>query len=107
MHTFTGAAQTWLVVNNPATRAIASDTTSAKSFFRPLLEPFPVPIRLISQKTPAARNPRGAVMEPGISVNLVFEFISFQFGAELSRENQRVQSLFTEIESAAGAEGLI
>ena len=52
--TFTGAAQTWLVVNMPATVAGTSETMSARSRFLPLSEPLPVPRRLMSQKTPAA-----------------------------------------------------
>jgi hypothetical protein len=64
--TFTGAAQTWLVVNIPATAAGMSDTINARSSFRPFSEPFPVPMRLMSQNTAATLNPRGAQMEPGI-----------------------------------------
>ena len=70
--TLTGAAQAWLVVNMPATVAGASETMSARSRFLPLSEPLPVPRRLMSQKTPAARKPRGATMEPGIAVSLAF-----------------------------------
>src|SRR5438270_374915 len=69
---FTGAAQTWLVVKVPATAAGVSDTISARSRFFPLLEPLPVPRRLISQKTPAARKPFGAVIEPAMGVNEFF-----------------------------------
>ena len=70
--TFTGAAQTWLVVNMPATVAGTSDTISARSRFWPLFEPLPVPRRLMSQNTPLARKPCGATMEPGISLNNFF-----------------------------------
>ncbi len=38
--TLTGAAQTWLVVNMPATVAGTSDTMSARSRFLPLLRAF-------------------------------------------------------------------
>ncbi len=65
---FTGAAQTWLVVNIPATVAGASDTINARSSLAPLSEPLPVPSRLMSQNTPAARNPCGATIEPDTSV---------------------------------------
>jgi hypothetical protein len=44
----------------PATVAGTSEAIRAKSRFWPLLEPLPVPIRLMSQKTPLARKPRGA-----------------------------------------------
>jgi hypothetical protein len=73
--TFTGAAQTWLVVNIPATAAGTSDTINARSSFRPFSEPFPVPSRLMSQKTAAALNPRGAQTEPAISRNGFFKAI--------------------------------
>src|ERR1017187_5865508 len=56
----------------PATVAGASETMRAMSRFFPLSEPLPVPRRLMSQKTPAARKPCGARMEPGISVSLAF-----------------------------------
>ena len=62
--TFTGAAQTWLVVNIPATVAGVSETMSARSRFWPLFEPLPVPSFLMSQNTPLARKPLGATMEP-------------------------------------------
>ena len=71
-HTFTGAAQTWLVVNMPAATAGSSETMSARSRLLPLSEPLPVPRRLMSQKTPEAWNPRGAVMEPLMAVTFVF-----------------------------------
>jgi len=61
---FTGAAQTWFVVNIPATVAGVSETMSARSRFGPLFEPLPVPRRLMSQKTPLARKPFGATMAP-------------------------------------------
>src|ERR1035437_4085387 len=70
--TLTGAAQAWLVVNMPAAAAGASETMRARSRFFPLSEPLPVPRRLMSQKTPAARKPCGARIEPGISVSLAF-----------------------------------
>src|ERR1017187_6187002 len=72
-HTFTGAAQTWLVVNMPATVAGTSDTISARSRFWPLFEPLPVPRRLMSQNTPLARKPLGATTEPLMDLN--FEFM--------------------------------
>src|ERR1022692_1863330 len=53
----------------PATMAGVSETMSVRSRFKPLLEPLPVPIRLMSQKTPLARKPLGATMEPEISLN--------------------------------------
>src|ERR1022692_3029623 len=56
----------------PAAVAGASETISARSRFFPLSEPLPVPRRLMSQKTPAARNPRGARMEPVTSASLAF-----------------------------------
>src|SRR5215469_18294418 len=56
----------------PATVAGTSERMSARSRFLPLLEPLPVPRRLMSQKTPEARKPCGAVMEPGIC------FINFE-----------------------------
>src|SRR6185369_443510 len=77
-HTFTGAAQTWLVVNIPATTAGTVDTINARSRFGPLLEPLPVPRRLMSQNTPPARKPWGETIEPGISISGVF--ISFVVG---------------------------
>src|SRR5262245_8647855 len=70
--TFTGAAQTWFVVNIPATVAGASEVMRAKSGFLPLLDPLPVPRRLMSQNTPAARKPSGATIEPGMSVKVFF-----------------------------------
>src|SRR2546430_11596565 len=72
MQTFTGAAQTWLVVNMPATVAGTSETMSARSRFLPFAEPFPVPRRLMLQKTPEARKPFGATMEPGTFLNFTF-----------------------------------
>ena len=62
----TGAAATWLVVNNPAALAGTSDRIKPKSRFFPLFEPFPVPKRLMSQNSPEARKPAGAVTDPGI-----------------------------------------
>src|ERR1035438_9572319 len=56
----------------PATVAGASETMRARSRFFPLSEPLPVPRRLMSQKTPAARKPCGARIEPGIAVSLAF-----------------------------------
>ena len=70
--TLTGAAHTWLVVNIPAAVAGTSDTINAKSRFLPLSDPFPVPRRLISQNTPAARKPFGAVTDPDKTFNLFF-----------------------------------
>src|SRR6266545_5689694 len=69
---FTGGAQTWLVVNMPATLAGTSETIRARSRFLPFSEPLPVPRRLMSQKIPEARKPRGATMEPVIRANFVF-----------------------------------
>ncbi len=66
--TFTGAAQVWLVVNMPAAVAGTSDTINARSRLWPFSDPLPVPSRLISQNTPDARKPRGATIEPSISV---------------------------------------
>ncbi len=74
MQTFTGAAQTWLVVNMPATVAGTSETMSARSRFWPFVEPLPVPSRLMSQNTPLARKPCGATIEPLISLNVSFHF---------------------------------
>src|SRR5687768_2868035 len=56
----------------PATVAGTSDTISARSNFFPLLEPLPVPMRLMSQKTPETRKPCGAATEPAICFNLGF-----------------------------------
>ena len=69
--TFTGAAQIWFVVNMPATAAGTSETMSVRSRFLPLAEPLPVPSRLMSQKTPDARKPCGATMEPSMDLNLL------------------------------------
>src|SRR5580693_4820140 len=66
---FTGAAQTWLVVNIPATAAGTSETINAKSFLRPFSEPLPVPSLLMSQKTAAHLKPRGAQIEPEVFRN--------------------------------------
>src|SRR5262245_1956 len=54
---------------------------SARSRLAPLSEPLPVPMRLMSQKTPAPRNPFGAVMDPLISMNLDFVFTAFASSA--------------------------
>src|SRR5476649_2440003 len=56
----------------PATVAGTSETMSARSRFRPLFEPLPVPRRLMSQNTPLARKPLGAMIEPKISLNDFF-----------------------------------
>src|SRR6185437_11390445 len=66
----------------PATVDGTSETMSARSRFFPFCEPLPVPIRLMSQKTPAARKPFGATMEPGICLN--FAFIE-NYGAQQAR----------------------
>src|SRR5438874_1891942 len=87
MQTFTGAAQTWLVVNMPATVAGTSETMSARSRFLPFSDPFPVPSRLMSQKTPEARKPLGATMEPGMSLN--FAFMKLDGSANDSRGSLR------------------
>src|SRR5215813_3356656 len=58
----------------PATIAGASDTISARSLFCPFSEPFPVPRRLISQKTPEALKPFGATTPPATCRNLRFIF---------------------------------
>jgi hypothetical protein len=71
---FTGAAHTWLVVNMPATVAGTSEAIRARSRFLPLSEPLPVPRRLMSQNTPAARKPWGATTPPSISFQLFFMF---------------------------------
>src|ERR1035437_2876826 len=63
---FTGAAQTWLLVNIPATVAGTSETIRARSRFFPLSDPLPVPSFLMSQKTAAVLKPSGAQMDPGI-----------------------------------------
>ena len=68
---FTGAAQAWFVVNMPATVAGTCEIISARSRFLPLSEPLPVPRRLMSQNTPDARKPCGAVMEPSMDLNLL------------------------------------
>ena len=62
------------VVNMPATLVGTSLTISVRSRFLPLLDPLPVPSRLMSQKTPLVRNPCGATTAPGTSAN--FNFIS-------------------------------
>src|SRR4051794_10865863 len=79
MQTLTGAAQTWFVVNRPATTAGTSETMSARSRFLPLFEPLPVPSRLMSQKTPEVLKPCGAITEPDISFSLVFNYREFIF----------------------------
>src|SRR5688572_23345566 len=56
----------------PATVAGTSERINARSRFGPLLEPLPVPRRLMSQNTPLATNPRGATMEPLTSLNFNF-----------------------------------
>src|SRR5437868_1881957 len=56
----------------PATVAGASETMSARSRFGPLFEPLPVPSRLMSQKTPLARKPCGATIEPLMDLNFSF-----------------------------------
>src|SRR5439155_21141759 len=56
----------------PATAAGTSETIRARSRFLPFSEPLPVPRRLMSQKIPEARKPRGATMEPVIRANFVF-----------------------------------
>src|SRR6185503_2133961 len=86
--TFTGAAQTWLVVNMPATVAGTSDTIRARSRFAPLFDPLPVPRRLMSQNTPLATNPRGAKMEPDPSVNL-----NFMWGSSVRMESRDATGL--------------
>ena len=53
---------------------IVSETINARSRFKPLSEPLPVPSFLMSQNTPLARKPVGATMEPGISLNCIFIF---------------------------------
>src|SRR6185369_16439711 len=60
------------VVNSPATVAGTSEMISARSRFNPLSDPLPVPSRLMSQKTPDARKPFGATIDPRISVNFIF-----------------------------------
>src|SRR5271156_6804802 len=75
---FTGAAQTWFVVNIPATVAGVAETMSARSRFGPLFEPLPVPSFLMSQKTPLARKPLGATREPGISLNDFFMLLRME-----------------------------
>src|ERR1700748_1937880 len=56
----------------PATVAGVSETINAMSRFWPLFEPLPVPMRLMSQNTPLARKPLGAMMEPPIFLNECF-----------------------------------
>ncbi len=60
--TLTGAAQTWFVVNMPATAAGASDTINAMSLLAD--EPLPSPAGLMPQCAPAERKPFGAFTEP-------------------------------------------
>src|SRR5205807_10576449 len=83
---FTGAAQTWLVVNTPATAAGASETIKAKSRFCPFSEPLPVPSFLMSQKTAAHLKPRGAQIEPGTCRN------GFSKSAHRSQESRASDS---------------
>src|SRR5438105_15254127 len=83
---FTGAAQTWLVVNTPATAAGVSETIKARSRFCPFSEPLPVPTFLMSQKTAAHLKPRGAQIEPGIFRNEFFK------SDQRSRENRASDS---------------
>jgi len=61
-----------LVVNIPATVAGVFEMMSARSRLFPLLEPLPVPRRLMSQNTPLAMKPLGATIEPEISLNFIF-----------------------------------
>ena len=57
----------------PATRGRASARTARPGLvWRPYWRPLPVPRRLMSQHTPAARNPAGAVTEPAIFWNRDF-----------------------------------
>src|SRR2546421_12166032 len=56
----------------PATVAGTSETINARSRFLPLFEPLPVPSRLMSQNTPEAKKPLGAVTEPGMEVKKLF-----------------------------------
>src|ERR1700690_4342961 len=109
--TFTGAAQTWLVVNMPATVAGASDTMSERSRFWPLSEPLPVPRRLMSQNTPLARNPRGATTDPLMIFNFEFmvtspvlHYMYFNLAAQVKHgfaaNSDAVSRLFTEKFSA-------
>ena len=88
--TFTGAAQTWFAVNIPATAAGTSETISARSSFFPFSEPLPVPSRLMSQKTAAARNPSGAQIDPGVPRYFV-ESLKFPYleGLKLCVEGYR------------------
>src|SRR6266404_6663786 len=72
---FTGAAQTWFVVNIPATAAGVSETIKARSRFCPFSEPLPVPSFLMSQKTAAHLKPRGAQIEPEI----FFHFLTVSY----------------------------
>src|SRR6266571_3464296 len=56
----------------PAMVAGTSETIRARSRFLPFSEPLPVPRRLMSQKIPEARKPRGATMDPVTGENFVF-----------------------------------
>jgi len=83
---FTGAAQTWFVVNTPATTAGISETIKARSRFCPFSEPLPVPSFLMSQKTAAHLKPRGAQIEPATCRNGFFK------SAQQSRESRASDS---------------
>lgn len=72
MQTLTGAAQIWLVVKRPATAQGTSETMRARSRFWPLSEPLPVPRRLMSQNTPAVRNPFAATTAPSAGASFGF-----------------------------------
>src|SRR5438128_3866484 len=87
---FTGAAQTWLVVNIPATAAGRSETIRARSRFCPFSDPLPVPSFLMSQKTEAHLKPRGAQIEPGICRNGFFK------SAQRSRESRASDSCIAQ-----------
>jgi hypothetical protein len=57
-----------------------SETMSARSRFWPLLEPLPVPRRLMSQNTPLAEKPLGATMAAGNFFEHFFHFVKLRAG---------------------------
>jgi len=83
---FTGAAQTWFVVNTPATAAGVSETSKRDHAFGPFSEPLPVPSFLMSQENRGAFETRGAQIEPATCRNGFFK------SAQQSRESRASDS---------------
>src|SRR6059036_2252142 len=70
----------------PATLAGTLETIRARSRFVPFSEPLPVPRRLMSQKTPEARKPRGAMTDPVIRENFVFMNVQPFIGSGVNQQ---------------------